>query len=47
MLYSRYSIHDLVKLEKRRFREEEGVFLIEGKKILAEAQAANLELIQV
>jgi len=47
MLYSRYSIHDLVKLEKRRFREEEGVFLIEGKKILAEAQTANLELVQV
>ncbi len=47
MLYSRYSVRDLVKLEKRRFREEQGVFLVEGKKIFAEAQAAQLEIVQV
>lgn len=47
MQYSRYSVRDLVKLEKRRFRDEEKVFLIEGKKIFTEAKAAGLEIIQV
>ncbi len=41
------SIKDLIKLEKKRFRDEEGVFLIEGKKIFEEAQKAKLEMIQM
>lgn len=47
MNYPKYSVHDLIKLERRRFRDDEGVFLIEGKKIFIEAQAAGLEIIQV
>jgi RNA methyltransferase, TrmH family len=47
MQYSRYSVRDLVKLEKRRFRDEEGVILIEGKKIFEEAVTAGLEVIQI
>src|SRR5258708_14940786 len=47
MQYPRYSVRDLAKLEKRRFRDEEGVILIEGKKILEEARAVGLEVIQV
>jgi RNA methyltransferase, TrmH family len=47
MQYCRYSVRDLVKLEKRRFRDEEGVILIEGKKVVEEAQAAGLEIVQV
>lgn len=42
-----YSIKDLTKLEKKRFRDEEGVFLIEGKKIFSEAMKAHLKMIQI
>jgi len=41
------SIKDLTKLEKKRFRDDEGVFLIEGKKVFEEAQKAQLNFIQV
>jgi len=47
MQYPHYSVHDLSKLEKRRFRDEQGVFLIEGKKVFEEASAAQLEVVQV
>jgi TrmH family RNA methyltransferase len=42
-----YSIKEITKLEKRRFRDEEGVFLIEGKKILEEAKKTGVEIRQI
>lgn len=42
-----YSVKEIAKLEKRRFRDEEGVFLIEGKKILSEAKQADVDIIQI
>ncbi|CAN5277195.1 hypothetical protein BH10PAT2_BH10PAT2_2550 [soil metagenome] len=41
------SIKDLTKLEKKRFRDELGVFLIEGKKVFEEARKAKLEMEQI
>lgn len=42
-----YSLKDLLKLQKRAVRQREGVFLIEGKKIIAEAVAAGQEFVLV
>ncbi len=41
------SIKELTKLEKKSFRDETGVFLIEGKKVFEEARKANLVMDQV
>jgi len=41
------SIKELTKLEKKSFRDETGVFLIEGKKIFQEARKAHLTMDQV
>lgn len=41
-----YSIKDLSKLQKRSFRNQEGVFLIEGKKIIEEALSSNQPIVQ-
>lgn len=41
------SIKDLTKLEKKSFRDELGVFLIEGKKVFAEARIAGLVMEQI
>src|SRR5579859_1301330 len=47
MSYRIYSVKEIAKLEKRRFREEEGVFLVEGKKIVHEAIAAKAQIHQI
>ncbi len=47
MLDRTYSVKEIAKLEKRRFRDEQGVFLVEGKKIIYEALHANAELCQI
>ncbi len=41
------SIKELTKLEKKSFRDETGVFLIEGKKVFEEARKAKLVMDQV
>lgn len=43
----RYSVKEIAKLEKRHFRDEEGVFVIEGKKVFGEAVQAKAEITQV
>ncbi len=43
----RYSVKEISKLEKRSFRDQEGVFVVEGKKILSEALRAGAQLVQV
>jgi RNA methyltransferase, TrmH family len=42
-----YSIKELSKLEKKHFRDEEGVFIVEGKKVLSEVKASELPIIQI
>lgn len=41
------SVKDVTKLEKKRFRDDLGVFLIEGKKVFSEAREAKLEMEQI
>ena len=41
-----YSVKELSKLQKRSFRNKEGVFLVEGKKIIEEALSSEQEIIQ-
>ena len=47
MSYRPLPIKEIAKLERKRFRDEHGVFLIEGKKVIAEALAAQLEIVQI
>lgn len=47
MSYRHYSAKEITQLQKKSVRDEEGVFLIEGKKILAEAVAAGYDVFQV
>jgi TrmH family RNA methyltransferase len=41
-----FSIKEILKMEKRSYREQEGVFFIEGKKIIDEAIRARLPISQ-
>ncbi len=45
--YQLLPVKDLLKLEKRSFRDEQGVFLIEGKKVFQEAREAKLVMEQI
>ncbi len=45
-MHRHYSVKDILKLEKRRFRDEEGVFVLEGKKLIAEAVQAKVDILQ-
>lgn len=42
-----YSLKELIKLQKRSVRNEHGVFLVEGKKIIAEAIDSGQEIVQI
>jgi RNA methyltransferase, TrmH family len=42
-----YSIKEVSKLEKKHFRDEAGVFLVEGKKILSEVLKSELKVVQI
>ncbi len=42
-----YSVKELSKLQKRSFRNKEGVFLIEGKKIVEEALSSKQAIVQI
>jgi TrmH family RNA methyltransferase len=42
-----YSMKELSKLERKHFRDEEGVFIAEGKKILSEVKQSGLPIIQI
>ena len=41
------SIKELTKLEKKSFRDETGLFLIEGKKVFTEAKKAKMKMEQI
>jgi TrmH family RNA methyltransferase len=42
-----FSIKEISKLDSKSVRDQEGVFLVEGKKVLAEVYLAGLPVIQV
>ncbi|HEX7017883.1 MAG TPA: RNA methyltransferase [Patescibacteria group bacterium] len=42
-----YSIKQLAKLTRKSYRDQEGVFLAEGKKIIEEAKNAKADIIQI
>lgn len=42
-----YSIKQLAKLSRKSYRDQEGIFLAEGKKIIEEALNARAELVQL
>jgi TrmH family RNA methyltransferase len=47
MSYRMLSFKEISKLEKRRFRDELGVFVVEGKKMIAEAVQAPVKIEQL
>jgi len=47
MSYKIYSVAELTKFSKKSFRDQENVFLAEGRKLAEEVFASNLDVLQI